>query len=324
MNLLLTGAGFSRNWGGWLASEAFEYLLGAPEVDAELRQLLLEDKLRGKGFEDTLAELQIRFQTHREPRVGKQVDDLTAALVGMFNLMDQGFATVQFEPQNVRTYLVSEFLARFDAIFTLNQDLLLERHYLTGNVALAECRKWSGWQRPGVKPLGPQQHSHDPQAAVMAMQIPDPENFKVWPGQQPYFKLHGSGNFVRNPGGRILVMGGNKTVGINEEPLLRFYHDQFVDFLRRAEKLMVVGYSFSDGHINTAIEDAAKRGLRVFLVDPDGIDVLDKNKHMALKPRHHLVENIAPHVVGASRRSLMTTFGGDHIEHAKLDRFLKS
>ena len=30
---LLTGAGFSRNWGGWLANEAFEYLLGVPEVD---------------------------------------------------------------------------------------------------------------------------------------------------------------------------------------------------------------------------------------------------------------------------------------------------
>jgi hypothetical protein len=27
---LLTGAGFSYNWGGWLAIEAFEYLLGAP------------------------------------------------------------------------------------------------------------------------------------------------------------------------------------------------------------------------------------------------------------------------------------------------------
>ena len=26
-NLLLIGAGFSRNWGGWLATEAFEHLL---------------------------------------------------------------------------------------------------------------------------------------------------------------------------------------------------------------------------------------------------------------------------------------------------------
>jgi hypothetical protein len=32
-------AAFSRNWGGWLASEAFEYLLGRPEIDDPLRQL---------------------------------------------------------------------------------------------------------------------------------------------------------------------------------------------------------------------------------------------------------------------------------------------
>jgi hypothetical protein len=30
--ILLTGAGFSCNWGGWLADEAFEYLLGCAEV----------------------------------------------------------------------------------------------------------------------------------------------------------------------------------------------------------------------------------------------------------------------------------------------------
>ncbi|MEA2943355.1 MAG: hypothetical protein QOD09_3884 [Bradyrhizobium sp.] len=40
---LLTGAGFSFNWGGWLASEAFEYLLGAPEIDGELRALLWQN-----------------------------------------------------------------------------------------------------------------------------------------------------------------------------------------------------------------------------------------------------------------------------------------
>jgi hypothetical protein len=30
--VVLLGAGFSRNWGGWLASEAFEYLLGSPQT----------------------------------------------------------------------------------------------------------------------------------------------------------------------------------------------------------------------------------------------------------------------------------------------------
>jgi len=37
--LFLTGAGFSRNWGGWLANEAFEYLLACPEVDVYLRKI---------------------------------------------------------------------------------------------------------------------------------------------------------------------------------------------------------------------------------------------------------------------------------------------
>src|ERR1700741_823492 len=56
---LLTGAGFSANWGGWVASEAFEYLLGCPEIlaDDRLRDLLWDYQLKG-GFEDALAELQ--------------------------------------------------------------------------------------------------------------------------------------------------------------------------------------------------------------------------------------------------------------------------
>ena len=56
---LLTGAGLSRNRGGWLASEAFEYLLGDPSVpsDTELKVLLWKDQAAG-GFEAALDELQ--------------------------------------------------------------------------------------------------------------------------------------------------------------------------------------------------------------------------------------------------------------------------
>src|ERR1700733_9926625 len=36
--ILLTGAGFSRNWGGWLASEAFEYVLGCSDVGEDLNR----------------------------------------------------------------------------------------------------------------------------------------------------------------------------------------------------------------------------------------------------------------------------------------------
>jgi len=56
--ILLTGAGFSHNWGGWLADETFEYLLGCPEIDAPTRNALWRSKNNRQGFEDALAGLQ--------------------------------------------------------------------------------------------------------------------------------------------------------------------------------------------------------------------------------------------------------------------------
>jgi hypothetical protein len=41
-NLLLTGAGFSYNWGGPLASDVFSNLLSDNHVDDHTRRLLLE------------------------------------------------------------------------------------------------------------------------------------------------------------------------------------------------------------------------------------------------------------------------------------------
>jgi hypothetical protein len=38
--ILLTGAGFSRNWGGWLAAEVFEYLIGQDDLHPRTRDIL--------------------------------------------------------------------------------------------------------------------------------------------------------------------------------------------------------------------------------------------------------------------------------------------
>jgi hypothetical protein len=84
--------------------------------------------------------------------------------------------------------LVRTFSARFDAIFTLYQDLLLEHHYLDENISLSQPQRWSGWQLPGTKPFGPPPpHVHDPALIRTAMRVPeDPSNFKKQSGLQPY------------------------------------------------------------------------------------------------------------------------------------------
>ena len=53
--------------------------------------------------------------------------------------MNAALAATTFEFKNEVPYTIKGFLERFDAIFTLNQDLLLETHYLHRVLFLA-CR----------------------------------------------------------------------------------------------------------------------------------------------------------------------------------------
>ena len=128
----LLGAGFSRNWGGWLANEAFEYLIGTPEAMADpgLRELLWRYQDKG-GFEDALAELQESLRPRPRPEYGieymdrgvplrSQAGELQAAIKRMFEAMNAAYNS-QLEIDDV----MGSFLASFDAIFTLNQDMLL-------------------------------------------------------------------------------------------------------------------------------------------------------------------------------------------------------
>jgi SIR2-like domain len=315
-HILLTGAGFSRNWGGWLASEAFEYLLGCTEIDQETRRLLWRSKENGAGFEDTLADL----ANAKDAQGRKRYDDLTAALVGMFNAMTQGFMQRQFDflQGDVRR-TVKQFLVQFDAIFTLNQDTLLEQHYLDQVVS----EKWNGVIIPGVKPLGPATMVPI-QLVRIAPQQPDADNFKLPPRIQPYIKLHGSCNWIDGTSGRrILIMGGQKAIDINQFPILTWYHQQFREFLLKSNaRLMVIGYSFSDKHINDAIGEGIDKGLKLFIIGPRGVDVLDKRqKEPVGRGRDEYMDKLTPNIIGASRRPLTSIFFEDVVEHGRVMKF---
>ena len=85
---------------------------------------------------------------------------------------------------------------------------------------------------------------------------------------------------------------------------------------------MIIGYSFS-GTINDAIASAVDRGaLKLFIIDPLGMDVLNKqNPRAAIKIQDPYLEKLSPHIIGASRRPLTAIFGGDVVEHAKIAKF---
>src|SRR5262249_5605839 len=147
-------------------------LQGCSELDQPTRTLLWRSKEHGGGFEDTLADL--TNANNRESK--KRLDDLTAALVGMFNAMGQGFTqrrTLEF--QTDIQYMVKTFLTRFNAIFTLNQDTLLELHYLGDNNVVGAAVRLC--ETPGLKLLNPMAGPLPPPHNKIAPKQPDPDNF---------------------------------------------------------------------------------------------------------------------------------------------------
>jgi len=154
--------------------------------------------------------------------------------------------------------------------------------------------------------------------------LEDSANFQEQPRLQPYYKLHGSTNWTGGGGGggRLIIMGGNKAVEIGQYPLLDWYHRQFRDYLSRAARLMIIGYSFSDAHINRAIIDAAKQSnIRIFICNPAGIDVLNKQDPRYLQIQSELMEALHPRLIGASRRAFLSAFTNDRVEFDRLSRF---
>lgn len=306
-NYLLLGAGFSRNWGGWLAPEVDEYLLGRREIGPATRNVLFLHRRKG-GFESALAELQ--GQNNRDERLPELLSALKAMFVEMNNSL-QRFTP----PSNPFNRKALQFLSRFDAIFTLNQDLLLEHIYQKDPTTWDGNGKWSSGNSPGLKNL---------QDDLVGRYIPDPANFRTIDRCQPYFKLHGSSNWETSTSNEIMVMGGNKGNIVSQFPLLKWYHDEFKHQISTpTATLMIIGYSFGDDHINRTIVEGVKTGvLKIFIIDPIGLDVLDRNRHAQIYTPSELFSDLWPNLAGASRRSLREIFGDDLVEHRKIMRFI--
>lgn len=329
-HILLLGAGFSRNWGGWLASEAFEYLLGCPQISTNpyLLELLWRNQPTG-GFENALAEVQADFiRDHRSSK--NNLQDIQSAVTKMFEDMNSGyFKAVDFEFQYEPEKMVSTFLTRFDAIFTLNQDILLEHYYVDhGNIYNRSSGKWSEAELPGMKPIFNSDPATQNLWARRKWMPVHQEEFRLDSRCQPYFKLHGSSNWQEAHGAPMLILGGNKILEIGLSPVLSWYHQQFEGRLYKPDtRLMVIGYGFRDAHINEVIMRSVNDyGAKMFLIAPEGGELartVNSTHHASVRAGTELEATFKRGLIGASRRLLREIFGGDSIEHNKVLRFFE-
>jgi hypothetical protein len=315
---LLSGAGFSRNWGGWLANEAFEFLLSADEVDAHLRNVLWDAKLRGEGFEGAFAAVQSAFDKQKSAEAKQHLDKMTRAIISLFSAMQAAFNKFNYRDHNH----LQTFLARFDGVFTLNQDTFLETVY-AGPVRWNE--RWYGSYLPYMKFI---EQPEPPYPFMLRGPLMPDQNLTAQENYQPIYKLHGSHNWFSEPEGeRMLVLGGNKSANIGSSKILARYQTEFQRMLHEPEThLMIIGYSFSDSHINQAIQAAVEKGFKLFLIDPLGVDVLDKRSPKAQipEPVSDMMRAMIPGIIGASRRPIIDILNGDQVENDKVMNFFKT
>ncbi len=266
--VLLTGAGWSRNWGGRLASEIWQAIMGRPVVksNSRLRDLLLDEP----SFELALA------KTHAPPFTTGDRQDFERALLEVFISMDREIGRPDHDPW-INIYKVQELLFRFwghrnqsintGYLFTLNQDLFFERNLYNEHLYGAPAPSLPGLQRRPNQPwftanIGP--YSDD----FIMQPTADAAQWRLR-GQMNVVKLHGSFNWRTSDGRSVMVVGTAKTTQIASLPLLEWYADVFKKVLTVGRvRLMIAGYGFGDSHINAVIAKAIENnGLKVFIWD---------------------------------------------------------
>jgi hypothetical protein len=277
---------------------------------------LWEAKLRGEGFEAALSTVQSAYASNKSAETKQRLDRLTQSLIGMFSAMQTAFNKLDYRESELR---LQRFLSQFDAIFTLNQDTLLETLY-AGPVRWSE--RWYGSYLPYMKLI---EEPAQPYMFMLREPMTQDLEFVTHKNDQPIYKLHGSYNwFAEQQGERLLVMGGNKTASIEMFQVLARYQAEFLAMLSQPDTRLI-GYSFGDPHINGVIQTAANKGLTIFIVDTVGVDVIDKRNTRAQMPEPvtDLMKALMPRIIGASRRPFKEIINSDPVENEKVIRFFE-
>jgi hypothetical protein len=311
-HILLTGAGFSRNWGGWLAKELEGDLLARLASHEQLRRLIQNSE----NYEEALG----KARTPGYSGIGVSSAELKIfedAIKESFWAMNLALGKRgSLSLSGVHELSIPEFLSKFDAIFTLNQDLLLEFHYNAGGLPAG---RWIGSYYPGIEP-----EVATPLDAGEVVRVERRVGtINASDGRrQPIYKLHGSVEWV-DGSDSLFVVGGGKEAYIQSKPLLRRYSEVFAEYLRQPNaRLMIIGYGFGDEYINQVLVESSQSNpsLGVFHVHPDGRDAV----HRGARERvaiYAMPPTASLRCIGESRRLLTTTFGGDRLECEKLMRF---
>jgi hypothetical protein len=294
---------------------------GSPRKSDLLQAAHVSGLLQRKDFETVLSIVQDDFNKRPTSDTETRLRAMQGAINEIFSRMNLAFQrlnTMEFSAD--MDFWVRKYLACFDAIFTLNQDMLLELYYNCTDPVFWTNKKWKGCYIPGMLERllsGPSPYD------VLQSKWHPSGDFQLAPDKQPIIKLHGSSNWHATNAEPILVIGKAKVGLIAAHPVLNRYLEYFKECLSKPDtRVTVVGYSFADDHINDALLEAGRRGnMKMFVVHPRGRAILVRDPGALITPPEPLRDDIGS--LGESIRPLSRTFRDDELERDALYAVLR-
>ncbi len=278
-HIVLTAAGFTKNFGAPLAVEFKNLVL------AKIKNVpaLLKELNDNSNFEDAyVSVMKGNFSEEEKKRMHQ-------ALVDSFN----NDLNKSYENRNYgqSIYAVPDHLIlplckgkQFGTLFTLNQDLFMERKIFHNAFQFTPVI-------PGVRyamnlPSEQEQNVNIDEASIELFQesLEALHRKKGTGSNLLYIKLHGSTNwFDLSSSLETLIIGVDKEKIINKTPLLLCYFNFFKESVfRENTKLLIIGYGFGDHHINSVLKRAQEsHGLEIHLMYPNN-NVEEKVRNVGL------------------------------------------
>jgi hypothetical protein len=275
---LLTGAGFSKDFGGYLVDEMWHEIFN----DDAVKKFPKLANITSNDFDYE----SIYYKIHSDPQYTddnkKAIDDaILKAYISIDNrIKNAGRESSQLIGDVNKVIERFSSSCRFDGggfFFTLNQDYYVERWFSSSNATLHHPyinNPNAGWHMGN--------NNFDDKYYIVAPEEPlkNEESLKV--ADLHYIKLHGSFNWKRSDGSNLMIIGQDKEKMITEEPLLTHYSNIFECELNKENaRLLVIGYGFKDDHINKVIANAMINfGLKLVIVAPRENDLFTRVKNI--------------------------------------------
>ncbi len=264
-NILLTGAGYTANFGGFVASDMYEKIFNNSRINS------LSDTAGGiirnsddLDYEGIYSEIDASSSVNPEDKILAR-ELVVDAYKALDKELKRGPTKANGTYSKFGRTLIQRIIGRGTQkgfFFTTNQDLLQESRsgMKAYGIPISDAEKLNKKQILERKDFIQLPNLKDIEKLKARIQgterhVGDYRDLN----DLNYIKLHGSYGWLSADGSDGMIFGKNKPRDLEKEPLLAFYLRLFREVLcKDGATLIVIGYSFRDKHINDVILEAVK------------------------------------------------------------------